>query len=454
MSRFQTISGMSSTVMLEMYRFLTGDGSALSSEVSKEVNARLRLALDMKDPDLVFDLRHLNEGHKTKFDAFWSAASRYIEEESMKAVQSRRHGQVCYSTLAISARDFIDRVKEKLPEDAVIPSEDWVRFQFEPANPWSRSAERYSGRLAIKNMIEKRQLSHDHQDQHYAACLFRYLREAAILHRDISTLVFLDDKHHIKVGEPGYPVAAVERGKSDLVGKDVALSVGDYDFTKFKLIPSVSLICEVPSSIEESFYRGQITVSIKDATFEPSTPLRHATELKSNLRALSVNTIRHPVLLLYSNGGPDHNVTFGSVKISLIALFRSMNLDYLLAMRTCPGHSFRNPVERCMSILNLGLQAVGMMRTPCEEAVEKGLGGVNNTADVRKLEGKFPDIRESVASSLASTKETVENVLSGVQLHKTPVRTMPAAAPADIDVVCRRESPAHRHHPSPAEGPC
>eukprot|EP00117_Sycon_ciliatum_P015962 scpid102877/ scgid15595/ len=106
-----------------------------------------------------------------------------------------------------------------------------------------------------------------------------------------------------------------------------------------------------------------------------------------------------------------------------------------------------------MSILNLGLQAVGMMRTPCEEAVEKGLGGVINTADVRKLEGKFPDIRESVASSLASTKETVENVLSGVQLHKTPVRTMPAAAPADIDVVCRRESPAHRHHPAPAEGP-
>ena len=59
-------------------------------------------------------------------------SSRFIEEAARKAVQSRRHGQVCYSAL-----------------DTEIPLEDWVRFEFEPANPWTATAQRYSGRLAI-----------------------------------------------------------------------------------------------------------------------------------------------------------------------------------------------------------------------------------------------------------------------------------------------------------------
>ena len=79
------------------------------------------------------------------------------------------------------------------------------------------------------------------------------------------------------------------------------------------------------------------------------------------------NGIRRPVLLRYADGGPAHDVTFGSIKVSLVSLFRIMDLDYLLVMRTCPGHSFMNPVERYMSILNLDLQSTGMMKVPCTE---------------------------------------------------------------------------------------
>jgi hypothetical protein len=32
-----------------------------------------------------------------------------------------------------------------------------------------------------------------------------------------TNLVFMDDKHHRKVGEPGSPVAAVDRGKQVVV---------------------------------------------------------------------------------------------------------------------------------------------------------------------------------------------------------------------------------------------
>ena len=49
---------------------------------------------------------------------------------------------------------------------------------------------------------------------------FRYQRELAILLRDHSVFVSLYDKHCIKVGEPGFPVAAVERGRRVLVSRD------------------------------------------------------------------------------------------------------------------------------------------------------------------------------------------------------------------------------------------
>ena len=121
--RFQLIANVTPTVLTEMYRFLTGDSSALSSEISKQVNRRLRLALDAQDPELVFDLRHFYSGPKTQFDDFWEAAQQFIQEEAMQAVHSQHHGQVCFKALALSTRDFIDQVKKKLPEDALMPSE-------------------------------------------------------------------------------------------------------------------------------------------------------------------------------------------------------------------------------------------------------------------------------------------------------------------------------------------
>ena len=68
-----------------------------------------------------------------------------------------------------------------------------------------------------------------------------------------------------------------------------------------------------------------------------------------------------PILFVYTDayGGPDHRLTYLSVQLSYIALFRQMDLDLLIVGRTAPCHSWRNPVERIMSIVNLGLQCIG-----------------------------------------------------------------------------------------------
>src|SRR5215469_897134 len=221
----------------------------------------------------------------------------------------------------------------------------------------------------------------NHIDSHYASAIFRYLKELAIKFKNNTWLVFLDDKHRCKIGEPGHPVAAIERGKQVVVAKNETFAVADHDFTKCSLIPSVTMICDIPNNIEDSFYKGKVKIGLKDAIFQGSSSLRHMTELYDIL----INTkLDHPFLMLYTDGGPDHKNTFLRVQLTLIAMFVILNLDYLVAVRTPPGHSWKNPVERIMSILNLGMQCVGLMRQKMSDNMENLINGCNSMEDIRE----------------------------------------------------------------------
>lgn len=117
--------------------------------------------------------------------------------------------------------------------------------------------------------------------------------------------------------------------------------------SKGSLTPSVCLDVDIPSEKDESFYRGQVSVIMKDSVFQPSNPFRHGMEL---LKMLNQKDNRKPVLMLFTDGGPDHRVTYHSVKLSLIVLFRRLSLELLVAGRSAPGHSWVNPAERIMSV--------------------------------------------------------------------------------------------------------
>ena len=60
---------------------------------------------------------------------------------------------------------------------------------------------------------------------------------------------------------------------------------------------------------------GGVYIGLKDAVFEASFPLRHAAELSSILDPSK------PLLLLYTDGGPDHRLTYLSTQIALTCLF-------------------------------------------------------------------------------------------------------------------------------------
>lgn len=77
-----------------------------------------------------------------------------------------------------------------------------------------------------------------------------------------------------------------------------------------------------------------------------------------------------PILLIYSDGGQDHRITYESVKLSLIVVFKHLELDVLIAARTAPGHSWANPAERIMSLLNLAYQNVALYREEMNSSLE------------------------------------------------------------------------------------
>ena len=96
--------------------------------------------------------------------------------------------------------------------------------------------------------------------------------------------------------------------------------------------------------------------------FEPSSPCRHAAELYEILQSNSKN---YSILFLY------YCLTCASVKLTLITLFRMVDLDYLFAARTATHYFYHNPAERVMSVFNLGLQSIVLLRRELENAVQE-----------------------------------------------------------------------------------
>ena len=425
-SKFGRIAPHTSLVYLrEFYRLATGDKSASLTTAEEELDLRLRQALEMEDLDLIVDLRELNTNHSDKYAPFWEKMKIYLDEAS--AVNERRHGTVVYMAKAISVRDLIQEVSKLCPGEC-IPSEQWVRLQFCPRNPRAKVASQYKSQFNVKMMIQKRQFRLNHIDAHYCAAIFRYMRDFAICFRNSVLFISMDDKHRIKIGEPNLPLAAAECGRRVLVSCDSTFEVGDHDFAKFSIIPSVTFIIKIPEELDGSWYEGEVHVGFKDAILEASSAIRHSAELCS---ILTPRISHRSILFVYTDGGPDHRLTFFSVQLSYVALFLKLDLDLLVVGRTAPNHSWRNPVERVMSIINLGLQCIGMMCQEGSPEFEKAIKNANNLKSLREVvKGKFED---DVKSSLQPPVQLLQDVTTRLELKGEPFSVFDSASDDKIE---------------------
>ncbi|XP_070556692.1 uncharacterized protein [Ptychodera flava] len=428
--KVSTLAKVKPMHLRELYRLLTNDSAAPSTQQEAERDQRVQMMVELGDPKIFCDLRTHNPGRPPMYEKFWEVTAQYINNVAETAVHERRHESVTYMAAAMSVRHLRDEVTKRCPENTPAPSKQWLRLQFWPKNPYTRSAVQHTGKLEVKYMVQQRQLRKPHIDSHYASAYFHYLKEMAIKFRDYVSFLCLDDKHKVKVGEPGVPVAAVERGKQVLVGLNTSFEVADHDFTKMTLTPSVALMVDVPRFITDSFYRGRVFVGIKCSTFEASSPQRHATELNKVLRTLDDDA---PMKLMYSDGGPDHRVTYSSVQLSLISMFLKDDLDAIIAVRTPPGHSWKNPAERIMSILNLGLQAVGVMRKEMSDESEKLLQKCNSMKDVREMAKKNPQLKEDIKDSIQQPVSLISSIVQNLQLKEEKFSVFTSASDEEID---------------------
>ncbi|XP_046584513.1 uncharacterized protein LOC124291542 isoform X1 [Haliotis rubra] len=374
--------------------------------------------MELKDPKVVVDLRDHNPGRPPVYGRFFDEVGKYVNNVVETAVHERRHESVTYLAKAMSISHLLNEVKKRLPPDTSVQSKQWLRLQFWPKNPTSKASLQYTRDLEVKYMVQQRQLRKPHVDVHYAAAYFKYLKEYPVDFRDHFTMFCVDDKHKVKVGEPGCPVAAVDRGRQVLVGLNEIFQVADHDFTKLSLTPSVCLEVDVPKDLCGSFYRGTVHVGLKDSVFQPSSPPRHAVEQKS-----IIGQEPKEILLLYSDGGPDHRVNYLSVQLSIIALFLDKNYDAVIAVRTPPGHSWMNPCERIMSMLNLSLQSVGVMRKALDSNLETHLMKCNSMQNIRDDAKKVPTLKDAVIDSVQQPILLLTELFTNLSLKEVPLKS-------------------------------
>jgi hypothetical protein len=210
------------------------------------------------------------------------------------------------------------------------------------------------------------------------------------------------------------------RGEKTVVQNDIPFLVCDHDTsTKLKIIHSTILIPDIPESVDGgSFYRGTVCNILRDSIFQPSSPLRHSAEIRKMLGV--TENLSKPIRVLYSDGGPDHRVTYPSVQIALVALFLLDDLDVLIAARCCPSRSYTNPAERWHSVMNLALQSIALERTTMEPQFEKTMRRCETMKSIRDAGQKTNGFRDAVSASLQSTLQTLSDLLGRLSLKGRP----------------------------------
>ena len=137
-----------------------------------------------------------------------------------------------------------------------------------------------------------------------------------------------------------------------------------------------------------------------------------------------------------STNWSDHRLTYISVQLTLISLFLHLDLDYLCAARIAPFHSWRNPVERMMSIVNLGLQSIGLARKEMGPEFERKASKAKSLKDLRQLAEKEPGFKDSAIDSMESVKVKLSQIPLRLKLKDKEFKVFTSATSQELDNFC------------------
>ena len=118
-----------------------------------------------------------------------------------------------------------------------ISTYSWFLLQFRPAH-WTISKMLHrTGRFRIRRVVQAQLFQKSNPDDHYANAAYKFMRERVVKTSQNIAFFSADAKCKVPIGESGYPIAVVTRGKKVIVGLNAALkikiclcwSIGRYD---------------------------------------------------------------------------------------------------------------------------------------------------------------------------------------------------------------------------------
>ncbi|XP_060064184.1 uncharacterized protein LOC132544583 [Ylistrum balloti] len=114
-------------------------------------------------------------------------------------------------------------------------------------------------------------------------------------------------------------------------------------------------------------------------------------------------------------------------------MFMQLDMDLLIAIRTAPNHSWINPAERCMSIINLALQHVALSRKEMDKKFEDKIKNKSSLNAVRNLATSCLGLKEAFSESISEVLETVNARFGRMKLKEVPFIVYPGVPGSEID---------------------
>ena len=124
------------------------------------------------------------------------------------------------------------------------------------------------------------------------------------------------------------------------------------------------------------------------------------------------------MLLIYSDGGPDHRTSFWSVQLAHVMQFIALDLDLLIAAHTAPHHNYSNHAERIMSLLNIALQNSALHRQTMSEEYESRLKSLKTITSIRRAAERSDTLQTVLLESTEPPNATIGFIEGKVKASK------------------------------------
>ena len=98
-----------------------------------------------------------------------------------------------------------------------ISTYSWFLLQFQPTHWTALKMLHHTGRFRIRHMVQAWLFWSSNPDTHYAHAVKKFMREQAVKNWQNIAFSSMDSKCKVPIGEPGYLIAAVTRGKKVIV---------------------------------------------------------------------------------------------------------------------------------------------------------------------------------------------------------------------------------------------